>query len=133
MAASIKTTGSFRLPGNICLPPIDTDDIGRSAAAVIAAGGVGHEGKAYEMSGPERLSGPAFAAAFALALGRPITHVDVPIDEFVARLPNFAADLMRYLDSEGVPAVPLSSDVATLTGRVTSFPEWLEAHKASFL
>ncbi len=132
-SGSIKSSSSFRLPGNIRLPPIDTDDIGRCAAAVLAAGGVGHENKAYEMSGPVRLNAAGFAAAFSTVLGRPITHVPVPIEEFVARLPKFASDLMTYLEAAGETAVPLSGDVLALTGRSTSFPEWLEAHKAAFL
>jgi uncharacterized protein YbjT (DUF2867 family) len=116
------------------VPPIDTDDIGASAAAVIAVGGKGHEFKAYEMSGPApAINGPEFARIFSEILGRPISYVDVPIDAFTAHMPKFAADVMRRFDAKGDEAVPRTDDVLKLTGHHTSFAEWAGKNKAKFL
>lgn len=39
-----------------------------------------HAGRTYRPTGPRLLSGPDVAAAFSEALGRPVRHLDMPID-----------------------------------------------------
>jgi len=129
----IKASNTIFLPAGISVPPIDTGDIGRSAAAVIAAHGKGHEGKAYEMSGPVCLTGADFAAILSDVLGKTITYTPVPVEAAVAKAPKWAADLTTYLNSAGAAAVPLSDDVAKLTGKHTTYAQWAEANKAAFL
>ena len=54
-AESIKRTGSFALPlGAALTAMIDTQDVGDVAAAVLS--GHGHEGKIYELTGPDLIS-----------------------------------------------------------------------------
>jgi uncharacterized protein YbjT (DUF2867 family) len=55
---------------------IDARDIGDVAAAVLSD--PGHEGKAYDLTGPEALSGAECAALLSRATGKKISFVDVP-------------------------------------------------------
>jgi uncharacterized protein YbjT (DUF2867 family) len=54
---------------------VDARDVGEVAAATLA--GAGHEGKAYDLTGPEALSDAEVAALFAKATGKKIAYVDV--------------------------------------------------------
>eukprot|EP00050_Salpingoeca_kvevrii_P007661 m.297651 g.297651 ORF g.297651 m.297651 type:complete len:302 (-) comp13667_c0_seq1:146-1051(-) len=114
------------------LPLVSTDDIGRCAAAIAAARGHGHSGKFYEISGPRRLTNEDLASAFSEVLARPVSARVVPADEFGAKMPPFLRELVVYLEKHGEDAIPLSNDVKTLTGRCTSFEEWLRENKHHF-
>lgn len=56
--------------------PVDTRDV--SAVAARALVEPGHEGKRYELTGGESLSGDAVAGVFSKVLGREVRYVDVP-------------------------------------------------------
>ncbi len=49
-----QASGTLNGPEGVHIPAVDPEDIGRSGARVLADLGVGHEGKAYEISGPAR-------------------------------------------------------------------------------
>ena len=72
--------------------------MGDVAAEVLA--GDGHDGRTYELTGPEAVSSADCAAALSAALGREVRHVDVPDEAF------------RYgLAKAGVPA-PVADNLA---------------------
>lgn len=134
MAPGVKESSTVHLPPGVKLPVVDSADIGRSAAAVLASAGglASHAGKVYEMSGPEMLSGADIAACFSSVLGRAVTYVPVAVDDAVKDAPVYVQELMRYLDARGEAAVPMSSDVKDLTSSVTSLKQFVEANKAAF-
>jgi uncharacterized protein YbjT (DUF2867 family) len=77
--------GVLALPmGTSQLSPIDIEDLAQIAVAVMTT--TGHEGQRYRMTGPEALTTHEVAAAFSEGLARPVRYVDVPPDEFRARL-----------------------------------------------
>jgi len=57
-------------------PPIDPRDI--AAVAVAALTKPGHEGKAYDLTGPEALTMAEQVKAISHAIGKPLAFVDVP-------------------------------------------------------
>jgi nucleoside-diphosphate-sugar epimerase len=77
--ATIKSQGVFYLPLRDARQSlVDVRDIASVAVAVQT--GSGHEGKTYEITGPQSLSISDVAATFTKVLGRPIKYVDVPPD-----------------------------------------------------
>jgi uncharacterized protein YbjT (DUF2867 family) len=84
-------------------PLVDVRDIAAVAAA--ALGEPGHEGKAYEITGPEALGYADVAAVFSKVLERPIQYVDVPPaaakDGMIkAGLPAWTADAINELSEQ---------------------------------
>jgi len=70
---SLKTESAITLP-NIHIAMVDTRDIGKSAAACLAANGEGHHAKYYEMNGPEMLGGEELARVLTKVFGKPIKY-----------------------------------------------------------
>ena len=101
-AASIKNDGRFyHTTGNGQVSYIDVRDI--AAVAVEALTGSGHEGKTYELTGPEALSNQEAAEIIGEATGRQVEFVDVP--EEAARnsmlqqhMPEWMVDAMLELE-----------------------------------
>ena len=76
-ADSIKASGAVYLPwGDGKTTPIDPHDIADVAVKVLTE--PGHEGKSYELSGPESLSTAEQVAKISAAIGKPVKYVDVP-------------------------------------------------------
>lgn len=91
-AQTIKTQGAaFAATGDGKVSVIDPRDIAAVAAATLTQ--PGHEGKRYELTGPEALSFAEQVALIGAAIGRPLRFVDVP--------PAAARDAML---SSGMPA-----------------------------
>jgi uncharacterized protein YbjT (DUF2867 family) len=65
-------------------PFIDADDI--AAVAVAALTEPGHEGRTYELSGPEPITFAEMVATIGAAAGREIAFVDVDPDAWVAEM-----------------------------------------------
>ncbi len=107
--------------------PIALEDIAAVAARCLLEDG--HEGNSYELTGPESLTRRDRVEQIGQALGRPLTYVDLPHEEFVAQLTEvmgeyaaWYADGMRQLAEHPQAAVPT---VAELTGRpATTFAAW---------
>jgi uncharacterized protein YbjT (DUF2867 family) len=75
-AASIKEQGEFYLPlGDARQSLVDVRDIADVATAALTA--PGHEGKVYELTGPESLSYSDVASKLSSTLGRQVRYVDV--------------------------------------------------------
>lgn len=96
---------------------IDTRDI--AAVALHTLLDDGHAGARYELSGPEALSLPRTAELLSSAVGRPVTHQDVTIEDAVADLSGFErAAFVETFERlhDGVFAV-VTEAVEQLTGR----------------
>jgi uncharacterized protein YbjT (DUF2867 family) len=76
---------------NIKLSPVDVEDIAKAAYALLCDGG--HEGKSYDMTGPEALTMTEIAERISAAIGRTIRYVNVSV-----------ADRRQALLAAGIPA-----------------------------
>lgn len=75
--ASIGSEGRFFAPiGQARVSLVDVRDIAAVAAAALTESG--HEGKIYDLTGPEALTHAQMASQLSDALGKPVTFVDVP-------------------------------------------------------
>jgi uncharacterized protein YbjT (DUF2867 family) len=61
------------------LHPIDVEDIAKIAYALLCNGG--HEGRSYDMTGPEALTMTEIAERVSRAIGRTIRYVNVTLAE----------------------------------------------------
>jgi len=123
LAETIKMRAAIYQPAaHAKISFVDVRDI--AAAAVIALTNTSHEGKAYELSGPDALSHSDIAAILSRVLGKDVTYVPVADDAARTRMieagmPDFYADALIDLFRvyrEGV-AARVSSDLEKLTGR----------------
>jgi uncharacterized protein YbjT (DUF2867 family) len=117
---------------------VHPDDVGDVAAEILA--GEGHEGRIYELTGPEAVSSADCAAALAAVLGREIRHVDVPEEAFLGGLAQagvpapVAENLARYyaMVKAGDFAM-VSPDVEHILGRpARTFQEWATENAGAF-
>jgi NAD(P)H dehydrogenase (quinone) len=90
--ASAKTglIQSYLQPLDRAFPMISSDDVGRTAAALLQERWKGK--RVVELEGPQRISPNAVAAAFAKALGHPVRSEVVPRDRWES---NFRAQGMK--------------------------------------
>ena len=73
---TILAEGELRLPmADARLAPVDVADIAEVAVGVLH--GDGHEGKRYEMTGPEALTMTEVAETISSVIGKPVRYVDV--------------------------------------------------------
>ena len=113
--------------GSAANAPIALEDIAAVAARCLLEDG--HEGKSYELTGPESLTRRERVEQIGQALGRELTYVDLPHDEFVAELEKvmgeyagWYVDGLKLLAEHPQAAV---QTVASLTGRPgVAFAEW---------
>jgi uncharacterized protein YbjT (DUF2867 family) len=78
--------GILRLPaGKGRHSPIAADDQGRSVAALLK-NPKDHIGKTIPLSGPAKIDHEQMAAELSEALGRKITYLDLPIDEYCSSI-----------------------------------------------
>ncbi|WP_205471095.1 hypothetical protein [Nocardioides sp. SYSU D00038] len=86
--ADVVDRGEIRFPsagGSVAW--IDTRDIAAVAAHALTE--PGHHGRTYDLTGPEALTLPETAARLGRALGRPVRHVDIPLEEALAGSEGF--------------------------------------------
>ncbi|HEX8916243.1 MAG TPA: SDR family oxidoreductase [Humisphaera sp.] len=77
--AGMVKGGTLYVPaGDGRAPFVDVRDIAAVAAHCLSE--EGHEGKVYDVTGPEALSYADVAATFAKVLGKPVSYVDVPTE-----------------------------------------------------
>src|SRR6266508_2016335 len=83
--ATIKAQSAFYLPDRDARwNLIDARDVAAVAAKTLTE--QGHEGKAYELAGPEALSNSEIAEKLSRVLGRTVTYVNITDDQFRAAL-----------------------------------------------
>ena len=93
---SIASEGRFFAPaGEAKVSVVDVRDIASVAVAALTQGK--HEGKTYNITGPEALTHRQMAELLSQKLDRPITFVDVPEEEFrnalrSMQMPDWQAD-----------------------------------------
>src|SRR5258707_12551794 len=81
-AESIARDGTIRLPfGAARTSPVDSRDVAAVIATVLASPAA-HIGKVYELTGPRSLAIREPATDNSHALGRPVTYVDVPMEQW---------------------------------------------------
>jgi uncharacterized protein YbjT (DUF2867 family) len=137
-AGEIAGTGQFHLPtGDGRWASIDPADIG--AVAVRALTEPGHEGQAYALTGPEDLSAADHARALGEALGRPVRHVDVPLEAARAAMasqmpPDYLDAVMDLLAAQRAGHLAGVTDaVPRLLGRpATPYADWARANADAF-
>lgn len=81
-AESIARDGSIRLPfGTGKTSPVAAQDVAE-VITIILANPSAHIGKVYELTGPRSQDMHAVAAEYSAAIGRTITYVDMPLDNW---------------------------------------------------
>jgi uncharacterized protein YbjT (DUF2867 family) len=84
-AGTIKSEDKFyACVGDARFAKVDTRDVGEVIAKVLSEDG--HEGRTYELTGPEALTYDEMAAKLSRALGRQIEYVDMPPETYAAAL-----------------------------------------------
>jgi uncharacterized protein YbjT (DUF2867 family) len=141
-AESIARDGTIRLPfGSGRSSPIDTLDIAEVIAAILASPAA-HAGKVYELTGPRSQDMRGLAAEYSEALGRPVTYVDVPLEQWRDRelrprgLPEHVSE--HFLTMAKMHAANrydrLTHDVEAVLGRpATSARDFVARNAASFM
>jgi NAD(P)H dehydrogenase (quinone) len=140
-ASSIAGSDTLRLPfGSARTSPIAARDVAEVIAAVLVDP-TSHIGKTYELTGPRSQDMTAMATEYSAALGRPVTYVDVPLQQWVDQelnvlgLPEHLRQhlaTMAHLHREN-RYDRLTHDVEAVTGRQpTSVRDWVADHAALF-
>lgn len=109
----------LRLPiGDIRLSPVETEDIARVAVALVRS--EGHEGKAYDMTGPDALSMKEVVEHISDATGATFRYVEVSLE-----------DKLQELRDRGVPepAVQIIGEQLVERSRHPESHVRLEAHR----
>lgn len=115
-----EIAGTGELPfssGGGLIAWIDARDIAAVAERALLEDG--HDGQVYELSGPEALSLPRTAELLSSAVGRPVAHREVTIEEAVADTDGFERELFA-LTLERVHAgsfAVVTDTVERVTGR----------------
>jgi len=140
-AESIARDGTIRLPfGAGRTSPVDTRDVAEVVAAVLADPGP-HIGRIYELTGPRSEDMHAVAAEYSEALGRTVTYVDEPLEQWRDRELR-ARDLPVHVSEHFLTMAKLHAenrydrlthDVEVITGRpATSVRAYVAKHPELF-
>jgi len=117
---------------------IDPEDIAAVAAKVLASDG--HEGKTYELTGPELLSRSDMVDKISTAIGKRVSFVNIPAEAYRNQMaqmgvPEFILEpavAYQQMVSEGKLAI-LYPDVENILGRAPgSYEHWLSSNAAAF-
>jgi len=137
---TIKSEGKFYLPmGDGVTVMIDCRDIGAAFAEVLL--GSGHEGRSYEISGPERVTFYDVADQFSEVLGKKIEYVNQDPASYRERIGPFLTsewhlDAVMRLFSEvadGVRPPAVTDTFSRLVGREPiTFRQFVRDHIAVF-
>jgi uncharacterized protein YbjT (DUF2867 family) len=140
-AESIARDDTIHLPfGAAKTSPVDTRDVAEVIAAVLDRPAA-HAGKVYELTGPRSEDMRAVAAEYSEALGRTVTYIDMPMDEWRERelrprgLPDHVSAhmlTMAQLHAEN-RYDRLTHDIDLVIGRpATSIREFVANHSDLF-
>ena len=116
---------------------IDPGDVAAVAARIITAGG--HEGKAYQLTSSDLLTGDHVAAKIGAAIAKAVRFVDSPPDEIRAallseRAPDFVVDsVLRYFETVREGRWYTTGAASDILGRPPrSYDAWLRDNAAAF-
>lgn len=119
--------------------PYDVRDIAAVAARALTE--EGHEGKVYELTGPEAISNREIAEKLSAAVGKPVEHVEIPLEDAREAMigegaPEWLADGLVELNREVYEpgyAANVADGMAETTGREPrSFEEFARDHAGAF-
>jgi uncharacterized protein YbjT (DUF2867 family) len=136
---TIVAESAFFLPmEDAKLAPVDVEDIAKAAFVLLHA--PGHEGKSYDMTGPEALSMTEIAEQISLAISKTVRYVNISQAErkralLAAGVPPYFADALDVQGSErrkGSEAVVHSETHTALGIRPTTFAEFGLRNAAAF-
>jgi uncharacterized protein YbjT (DUF2867 family) len=137
---SIASQGRFFAPaGDSVVSVVDVRDI--ASVAVAALTQARHEGKTYDLTGPQALTHFEMAERLSQAFDQPVTFVDVPEQDFREGLrgihmPDWQADglIEDYAHYRRGEASAVSSAVEEATGKAPRpFAEFAHDYKTAFL
>ncbi|GHO90258.1 NAD(P)-dependent oxidoreductase [Reticulibacter mediterranei] len=128
----------FNPLGDAFIAPIDVYDLVKVFYVVLTTGG--HEGKMYELSGPDSMTMNDIAELFSKALGRTIHYVNVTLEQERQQLVSFGmpeqlADAVNELYSErckGSESKVLLETQKLFGIRPTPFAEFVAQHVEIF-
>ena len=138
--SSIISEGRFFAPaGDARVSIVDVRDIAAVAAAALTESG--HEGKIYDITGPQALTHAEMASQLSDALGRDVAFVDIPEQAmrdmlFAFGIPAWQADglIEDYAHYRLGEASTISSAVVDVTGRPPrSFAAFARDYKQAFV
>jgi len=138
-APMIKENGVVKYPGGSGkIAPIDPRDV--AAVAAVSLTKPGHEGKGYELTGPELLSFGDMTDIISKVIDRPIKYVEESDSDFVndllqAHLPRYVADglaeTFRFVRAGEF--AHLTNSVELVTGRRPhTFESWCRKNESNF-
>jgi len=140
-AKSIAKDNTIRLPfGNAKTSPVDTDDVAEVIATILEKPSP-HIGKVYELTGPSSLDINSMAKAYSAALGKQITYVDTPFEQWSAQdlgssnLPQHVIDHLQEMAHLHAANRydRMTTDVEKIIGRkATSVAEYIKKHPEIF-
>jgi NAD(P)H dehydrogenase (quinone) len=139
-AESIARDSTIRLPfGNGRTSPVDAQDVAEVIATILA-NPTAHIGKVYELTGPRSQDMNGMAAEYSDALGRTITYIDVPLEQWREELRNRNLPdhvFEHFLTMARLHAANrydrLTHDVEAITGRpATSCRDFVARHAELF-
>jgi NAD(P)H dehydrogenase (quinone) len=140
-AESIARDAKIRLPfGTGRTSPVAVRDVAQ-VIAIILADPAAHIGKVYELTGPRSQDMHEVAAEYSRALGRTITYVDVPLEQWrdqELRKRNLPEHVFEHLlTMAGLHAANrydrITHDVDAITGRpALGVREFVEEHADLF-
>jgi uncharacterized protein YbjT (DUF2867 family) len=136
-AYPIKAAGRVTAPYiHSAQTPIHEADV--AAVAAIALTQPGHEGKIYELTGPQSLTRIEQVAAISSAIDREIAIDEISPEQFREEVSRFIPEdviamlLDYWSDTVTVPDVPMTT-VQDVTGRPgRTLAEWAVDHRADF-
>lgn len=119
------------MPADLKVSYIAVDDIGALAAEAFNHPELG--GSAFNIGGPEALSGKQVAERFTRILGRPVSYQSVPLEEFEketnaqmgAPWGTELAKLSRWFADNGGVAFEMGPVIERLPVRLTTLEEWI--------
>ncbi len=134
-ASSIGNEGAFYLPmKDAKIAMVDVRDVAAVAVAALTQGG--HQGKIYEITGPEALSFSDVAQKISAAIRKPVRYVDVPLEEarkvmVAGGMPDWFADalielLALWREGEAASVTNTVSEVARK--KPNSYDDFLKDH-----
>jgi uncharacterized protein YbjT (DUF2867 family) len=138
-AATIKSQGAFYIPAKDSKTSfIDVRDVASVAAKVLTE--KGHEGKAYELTGPESLTFGQLAEQLGAVIGKKVGYVDLPPAEYKKSMlgygvPEWMVDGMIDLDRYAIEGgcAEVTGTVEKITGRKPiAFAQYARDYAATF-
>ncbi|MEL7351398.1 MAG: SDR family oxidoreductase [Cyanobacteria bacterium P01_A01_bin.116] len=138
-AESIRETGQFYLPfGEAKQSLVDVRDL--TEVAVQAFTDTAHQGKIYELTGPEGLSYYEVAQQLGSVIGKALTYVPVPNEAALQGMmesgtPEWTAKAIAQLYSVFATGeyADTNNNIQLITGQsATPFLDWAKDHKSAF-